>query len=140
MSSKQKLQEKYVLYQLLNQNLEALKQQMEAIEEQSQEVSSTLSSIGDIHKIAKNNEVFIPIGSGCYGKGELTDSKSVVVNVGAGILVEKKIEDAKKFLDNRSEDIGKAKKEIQEHAEKVTNQMTDVGSEIQKLAESEGKS
>lgn len=133
--SKEKLQEKYVLYQLLNQNLESLKQQFDLIQQQLIEVKSTLMSIDDLGKTGEKNEIFLPLGSGCYGKGKITEKNDIMVNVGAGIFVNKKSADAKLFLDKRVKEIDKASEEIHEQMERIVRQMNELGLQIQEMAQ-----
>jgi len=137
--SKEKLQEKYVLYQLLNQNLEGLKQQMQLVEQQFIEVKTTMLSIEDLKKMGKKNEIFLPIGSGCYGKGNIMENNEILVNVGAGIFIDKKAAAAKSFLEKRVEELEKASDEIQAQMERIAKQMNELGFEIQELAKKEGK-
>lgn len=131
--TKEKLQGKYVLYQLLNQNLESLKQQLEIVEQQFIEVKSTMLSIDDLKGMGGSNEIFLPLGSGCYGKGEVTDNKEILVNVGAGIFVNKKTASAKSFLDERVKELEKAGGEIQSQMERIVKQLNELGVEIQEL-------
>lgn len=138
--SKEKLQEKYVLYQLLNQNMESLKQQFELVEQQFIEVKSTMMSLEDLNKSGENNEIFLPLGSGCYGKGKVTDNKGVLVNVGAGVFVNQKMAAAKSFLDKRLKELENANNEVQAQMERVAKQMNELGVEIQEIAKQEGKS
>ncbi|MEE9323484.1 MAG: prefoldin subunit alpha [Candidatus Aenigmarchaeota archaeon] len=137
--SKENLQEKYVLYQLLNQNLESLKQQMQLVEQQFIEVKTTMLSIEDFKKVGEKNEIFLPLGSGCYGKGKITENNEILVNIGAGVFADKKRVDANSFLEKRVGELEKASDEIQAQMERVAKQMNVIGSEIQELSKQEGK-
>ena len=132
--SREKLQEKYVLYQVLNQNLESLKQQLELVEQQFIEVKSTTLSIDDLKKTGGKNEIFLPIGSGCYKKGNITENKDILVNVGAGLFINKKAVDAKSFLEKMVRKLEQASNEIQAQMERILKQMNELGVEIQELA------
>ena len=138
--SKEKLQEKYVLYQILGQNLESLNQQMKIVEQQFAEVKMTALSLDDIKKVEKNNEIFLPLGSGLFGKGMITEKNSMLVNAGAGIFLNKNLTEAKKTLEEREKELEKASVEIREQAQKVTKQINELSIEIQELASKEGKS
>jgi prefoldin alpha subunit len=138
--TEQKLQEKYILYQLLNQNLESLKQQMEMVAQQSLEVRSTMLSIDDIKGIKDENEVFLPLGSGCYGKGKITSRNDVLVNTGAGIFMNQKAEQARLSLEEREKELQKASETIKEQIERVVKQLNGLGLEIQHLAQQKSKS
>jgi prefoldin alpha subunit len=137
MAASEKLNEKYVLYQILAQNLEVLRQQMELVQQQLFELKATLFSMEDVRKMGENNEIFLPIGSGCFGKGNVTDHEHILVNVGAGIFINERTADAKSFLEERLNEIEKAGKEIEEQAEKIAAQMNELAADIQKIALSE---
>lgn len=136
---KEKLQEKYVLYQLLNQNLESLKQQIQLVEQQFIEVKSTLMSVDDLKGVSGKNEIFLPLGSGCYGKGKVTENRKILVNVGAGIFINKKSVSVESFLEERVKELEKAGEEIQTQMERIARQMSELGLEIQELAKQEKK-
>ena len=137
--SKEKVQEKYVLYQLLNQNLESLKQQMQLVEQQFIEVKSTIMSIDDLKGMGEKNEIFLPLGSGCYGKGKITESNEMLLNVGAGVFVNKEAAAAKSLLEKRVKELERAGEEIQAQMERILKQMNELGVEIQELARGEEK-
>jgi prefoldin alpha subunit len=135
--SKEKLQEKYILYQLLNQNLESLRQQMQLVEQQFLEIKSTMMSIDDLKGMGEKNDIFLNIGSGCYGRGEITENDEILVNIGAGLFIKQKALSAKSFLDKRIKELERASKEIQEQMERIAKQMNELGFEIQEIARKE---
>ncbi len=135
--SKEKLQEKYVLYQLLNQNLESLRQQLQLVEQQFIEIKSTTMSIDDLKGMGEKNEIFLNIGSGCYGKGKITENDEILVNAGVGIFIKQKAEEAKSFLEERIKELEKASNEIQAQMERVAKQMNELGLEIQEIVRKE---
>jgi len=139
MAASEKLNEKYVLYQILAQNFESLKQQMQLAEQQLFELSSALMSLGDLDKMDDKNEIFLPLGGGCFGKGKITENKKILVNVGSGIFLNENIEAARALLEERTHEMEKAGKEIAEQAEKIAMQMNELAMEIQKMAQAESK-
>jgi len=120
--SKEKLQEKYVLYQLLQQNLESLREQLELVERQFMEIKTTEQVFKDFKNGKGNDDVLIPLGSGCYGEGKVTDVKTILVNLGANVMVNKTLESANLFLKEREKELEKASKGIQEQMVKIANQ------------------
>lgn len=130
----EQLNEKYILYQILAQNLEALKQQLELVEEQIIEIKTSLVSINDLKEMKDENEILIPLGSGCFGKGKIIEKNQILVNIGSGVFVFKDLENAKAFLDERLKEIEKAGKEIEREAQKLALHMNELAEEIQELA------
>jgi prefoldin alpha subunit len=135
--SKEKLQEKYILYQLLQQNLESLREQFEIVERQLIELKNTQQVLKDLSKGKKTNDVLIPLGSGCYGKGEVTDLKDFVVNLGGNVMADKKTGSIKPFLEKREKELERAGREIQERMIKIANQINETAMEIQHLGKKE---
>lgn len=133
------LNEKYILYQILAQNMESLKQQMQLVEQQLFELNSTLMSVDELKKMDDKNEIFLPLGGGCFGKGKITENKRILVNVGSGIFINEDVEDARSLLGGRIREIERAGKEIEMQAEKIAGQMNELAVEIQKMAQAEGK-
>jgi prefoldin alpha subunit len=130
----QKLQEKYILYQLLQQNIESLNQQFGLVENQLVETKISVKLLDDIKKLNAENEILLPLGSGCFGKGKITEKNGIIVNLGSGIMVEKTAESAKLFLEKGEKELEKMNLEIKEQMEKIARQMNEIGIDIQNLA------
>lgn len=135
----EKLNEKYMLYQVLSQNLEKLKQQIELVEQQLMELKSTMLSMEDVNKLDGTNEILVPMGSGCFSRGMITDSKKILIGVGAGVFLDREMESAKTLLNDRFNEIEKAGMEIEEHMKNIAGQMNTLAVDIQDLAAKEGQ-
>jgi prefoldin alpha subunit len=132
--TKEKLNEKYFLYQVLTQNLENLKQQLELVEQQLIELKATSASLSDLSKINESNEIFMPLGSGCFGVGKITDGKKILLNAGAGVFVSKDIASAKTSIEENFKEIEKAGLDIEEQMKKTVGQINEVAADIQEMA------
>jgi prefoldin alpha subunit len=135
--SKEKLNEKYIIYQILAQNIEGLKKQLEMVEEQLIELKSTSLSMDDLEKISESNEIFLPLGSGCFGKGKITDNKKILVNAGAGVFMNEDLKNAKLSIEGNFKELERAGMEIEEQMKKTITQMNGLASEIQEMAQKE---
>ena len=99
-----KLQEKIVMYQLLQNHIEQLKQQLMAIEREFLEIDGTTHAVKTLSSGKEAHETYIPIGTGCFVDGKINNKKSFLLNVGAGIMIKKSIVDISSFLeDNKKE-------------------------------------
>jgi prefoldin alpha subunit len=130
----EKLNEKYILYQLLGQNLESLKQQLEIVGQQLVELKSTSLSVEDLERAGEKNEIFLPLGSACFCGGMVTDSRKILVGVGAGVFLEKGAKEAKSFIERNFKELEKAGAEIEEQLKSTAGQMNELAAEIQELA------
>jgi prefoldin alpha subunit len=135
--SKEKLQEKYILYQLLQQNLESLREQLELVERQFIEVKTTEQVLDDLKNRKGPDDVLVPLGSGYYGNGKVMDLETVLVNLGANVMISKKLKSANIFLREREKELERISKDIQEQMVKVVDQINKTAMDIQKLAREE---
>ncbi len=111
--------------------IEYYKQQLESIDMQLQYLQSTIAdyqrakmTVEQLHAVDENAEMLIPVGAGTFVNGSLKNSSNVLIGVGAGIVIEKPIDDAIIKLDERI-------KRLQENLEK----MFSLGQKIQFDAE-----
>lgn len=107
--------------QELSQRLEFLQKQIQVLEHQLSELKEVGDSIGAIDA---NEEILFPLGAGVYIKGKLVSSDKVVMNVGRGVVVEKKAEDALALV---SEQI----KSLEEIFIQMSAEMQDVMRQVQ---------
>ena len=73
--------------------------------------STTLEGV----KTQKNDEdALIPVGGGSYVRVKLSDISKIVMGIGAGVAVEKPIEESIKEIKERIADLDKARTSLQE--------------------------
>jgi len=111
--------------------IEYYKQQLESIDIQLQYLQSTLAdyqrakiTVEQLNTVDDNSEILIPVGAGTFVNGSLKNTSNVLIGVGAGIVIEKTVDEAVIKLEERI-------KRIQENLEK----MVSLGQKIQSDAE-----
>jgi prefoldin alpha subunit len=111
--------------------IEYYKQQLESIDMQLQYLQSTLAdyqrakiTVEQLHAADDNTELLIPVGAGTFVNGSLKNASNVLIGIGAGIVIEKPVEEAVVKLEERM-------KRMQENLEK----MVSLGQKIQSDAE-----
>ncbi|TWU75456.1 subunit of tubulin prefoldin [Metarhizium rileyi] len=60
-----------------------------------------------------SNSVLVPLTNSLYVKGELSSTDSVLVDVGTGFLIEKKLKAAEQFYDDKVQELGNNLKELE---------------------------
>ncbi len=118
----------------INRNLTLIdyyKQQLESIDLQLQYLQSTLAeyqrakiTVDQLHNVDDNSSLLMPIGAGTFINASLTNASSVLIGVGAGVVIEKNVDEAIVKLEERM-------KRIQENLER----MVSMGQKIQVDAE-----
>jgi prefoldin alpha subunit len=111
--------------------IEYYKQQLESIDMQLQYLQSTLAeyqrakiTVEQLHNADDKSPLLIPVGAGTFINASLTNASNVLIGIGAGVVVEKTVDEAVIKLDERM-------KRIQENLEK----MVSLGQKVQSDAE-----
>ena len=131
MANEKELQEKMFIYRTLESRLEALARQRDLVSSKIVEIMSTTSSIDEIDKNQEN--ILFKLGGEAYTCGNVTDKNKILVEIGAGIILEKSIEDGKETLNKRKQEMENVLKEIQNNILQVSNAINQLGPEINEL-------
>lgn len=119
------------IYRTLESRLEALARQRDLVSSKIVEIMSTISSIDEIDKNQEN--ILFKLGGEAYTHGNVTDKNKILVGIGAGIILEKPIEDGKEILNKRKQEMENVLKEIQNNIVQVSSAINQLGPEINEL-------
>ena len=86
----------------------------------------------------KEVEMLIPIGSGSFVKAKLEDAQHIIIGVGAGVCLEKTVEDSIKDLNMRATDLDKARINVTQQLNQIINQTEDYRARLEDLARKKG--
>jgi len=123
------VQEKMLTYRILEARLDGLVKQRDMIANKIWEIETTLQSIAEISK--SKEEILFPIGSEAYTFGRAMDKDKLIVEIGAGIALEKNIEEGKETLNRRKTELENAMKDIQEDVAEISNNIEMLAADIQ---------
>ncbi len=137
MTNEKELQEKMLIYRTLEARLEALIRQRDLVSSKIEEIMSTASSIDEISKSQEN--ILFKLGSEAYTYGNVADKNKVLVEIGAGIVLEKSPEDGKEILNKRKQEMENVLKDIQNNISQISNAVSQLGPEINELIQNSQK-
>ena len=120
-----------LVYRTLESRLEALTRQRDLVSSKIVEIMSTVSSIGEIEKNQK--DVLFRLGSEAFTYGNVADKNKILVEIGAGIILEKPPEEGKEILNKRKQEMENALKEIQSNISQISAAINQLGPEINDL-------
>jgi len=129
------LQEKFMLYQLLNQRLEQIKQHASIVQQKMIEFDITQQALGDLKNAKAESEMLIPLGSGIYSCGKSGPQEKFLVDIGAGVMAKKTAADADKILEKRKKEIEDAVQALQMEANAITEKLNEIVPELQKAVQ-----
>ena len=92
----------------------------------AQGLESALAAVDALGEAEVGQEILVPIGSGSFIHGKLASKENVILNVGAGVSIEKRSEEAVEILKSR-------KNEVLEGSKKLTEVLAKIDQEMQKI-------
>ena len=91
-------QQQVLTFQMLNSELEQIGQFTSQLSTQKQEVQNLLASLDEFQNIKPNTVTRFPIANGIFAQGTITDTQTLLINVGQGVLVPKTILETKELI------------------------------------------
>ncbi|MBU0898490.1 MAG: prefoldin subunit alpha [Nanoarchaeota archaeon] len=129
-SKQQDMQEKVLMYQLMQNHIEQLRQQLMAVEREFLEIDGTINAVETISTNKIDNDSFVPLGTGCFVKSSINSKNNFLINIGAGIFVNKKTAEAVEFLEEMKTEREKLLNKIKNEFDSTMGKINDVGKEI----------
>jgi len=137
-SEKQKeAQEKVLIYQILQNQLEELTKQAGALEAKVSELDITHNALKDIEHIEAGADALIPMGAGCFAYGKLAEKDRFLVEIGAGILADKTLVEASAIVEGKKEEIMGIRSKLQEEMHKLSGSINLILLDLQSMSEKE---
>jgi prefoldin alpha subunit len=119
---------------ILEQNVETLQSRINMINTVITDVTYANMTLEGLEKQEKNAELLIPIGGSSYIKAKLGTSDKITVGLGAGVSVEKTLQEAKEIISKRLEELEKTKETFQQQLLKVVERINQNKGELETLA------
>lgn len=86
----------------------------------------------------ENSEILIPIGSGSFVRAKLADATNLLIGIGAGVVIEKTLEDSIKDLRLRSSELEKARSSVTQQLGQILDQTEIYRSRLGELVRKKG--
>jgi len=131
MTQKQ-LQQKMMEYQMMEEKMKQIGQQRDLFATKLMEIEQTEQAIREIEK-SKQEDVFIPLGSGLFLPGKIDKKEKIIVGIGSDIIMEKGSEEIKKILEERKKILENGMENIQNNMLQIAQEMKSLQTEVQKL-------
>ena len=125
------MQEKMVLYQIIHQRLEELKQHITLIQQKMVELETTKQALEELKTVPDGKDILIPVGPGFFSPARSTKVAKVLVEVGAGVMVRKTLEEAKDFVDRKKKEVEDASQHIQMEFSQLAEKANEIAAEVQ---------
>lgn len=127
------LKDKYLEFQLLNEQLKKLQEQLQLIMQQGIELNNTLGNLNDFKGIKKDTEILVPLTNGIFAKAKILDNENLIVNVGASVALKKTADEVKKLLSDQLDQMNGVQEEMLHNFQKMSERTQSLESELQDL-------
>jgi prefoldin alpha subunit len=117
-------------YQQYQAQSEAIAQQLGLTQMTIQGLDRAISAIDALDSAADEQEMLVPIGSGSFVFAKLASKERVVLNVGAGVSIERPAAEARESLKVRKAEVAEASKKLSEMLNKLDGEMAKIQSVI----------
>jgi len=102
------------------------------------ETGTAIQTLEGARGRAEGTEALIPIGSGSFVKSRISDPGNIMIGVGAGVIVEKSLEDSIKDLRLRSSDLERARTSVTQQLGQIMGQTEDYRAHLSELVRKKG--
>jgi prefoldin alpha subunit len=117
-------------YQQYQAQSEAIAQQLGLTQMTIQGLDRAILAIDALDSAVEGQEMLVPIGSGSFVFAKLASKERVVLNVGAGVSIEKPAAEARESLKVRKAEVAEASKKLSEMLNKIDGEMAKIQSVI----------
>lgn len=114
---------------LMDSRAREFEQQIMIIDRQLQELRLIQEDLENLSKNGKK-EVLMPLSSDILVKGNITDSENVLVNVGAGVVLKKNINEAKDITEKHEKKISEVKEKLLDEINRIVDYMLRLESDL----------
>ena len=118
--------------QMLEQYFGDLAQREATLHSVLREAASAIDSIKSL-KLQPESETLVPIGMGTFAKSKISSNDKVVINIGAGISMEKDTDSAINYLEARLKEIQVALQETSVKKQEAAAQLEQGKAQINQL-------
>lgn len=123
-------------YQQYQAQADGIMQQLSLTQMTAEGLERALVAIEALGKAEVGQEILVPIGSGSFIHGSLASKEKVVLNVGAGVSIEKTATEAKDILKVRKAEVLEGSKNLNVVLAKIDQEMQKIQAIMQQFEES----
>jgi prefoldin alpha subunit len=111
---------------------EVLQQQIDNLNATITDISVSIDTLETV-KGKDDTETLVPIGAGSFLVTELKNTEDVIVSLGAGVAVKKKIDDAKDTINEQKKELEELRNKMSSDLQKITDYIIKRSPEAEEL-------
>lgn len=128
---RQKLQERFMQFQTLNQHIEKLSENIKHIDAQIATISEVIANAEEIGCLEKGTEILVPFNNGIFIKAKIEDNKKFHVNVGSNTTVTKDLDGIKKIMNKQNNELAEVRSKMAHDLQNMQANVLNLQKELQ---------
>jgi prefoldin alpha subunit len=109
----------------LEQTAESVQSRINMINAVITDLTYANMTLEGLEQEKENSELLVPIGGNSYIKARLENPDKIIVGMGAGVSVEKTLQEAKEIVKKRSDDLEKTRVSLQQQFAQVAERINE---------------
>ena len=109
----------------LEQTAESIQSRINMINAVITDLTYANMTLEGLEKEKENSELLVPIGGNSYIKTKLQNPDNIIVGMGAGVSVEKTLQEAKEIVKQRLENLEKTRASLQQQFAQVAERINE---------------
>jgi prefoldin alpha subunit len=121
--------------QLYREEAQVIQQQLANLQINYSSAEAAAQTLENLSKLQKDEGMLLPIGAGAYIKSKVGSNDVALIDVGAGVIVEKPVPEAVTFLKSKMGEMDSIKDKLQKNYVEISNRMKSLEEAANKLME-----
>jgi|YNPNPStandDraft_1061719.scaffolds.fasta_scaffold10014_6 prefoldin alpha subunit len=122
--------------------IEYYKEQLNAIDAQLQYLQAMVEdnfkakiTLEQLKKTLGESDILVPIGLGVFVHASLKDTSKALIDIGAGVIAERSIDEAMEKLDRRIEDLQRNQERLYSMSDRIQKEAEELSAKTEKMLE-----
>ncbi len=103
------------------ETINRIKESLQKMDGAIQELEAIQESIKEFGKLSGDEDILAPISNGIFVEASLKNNKTLKINIGDGVIVDKTIPEAQELIKKQISEINKSKEKAVSEYNKVKN-------------------
>ena len=123
--SEEELRKLSVELRFLEQTAESIQSRINMVNAVITDLTYANMTLEGLEEEKENSELLVPIGGNSYIKAKLENPDKIIVGMGAGVSVEKTLQEAKEIVKKRLENLEKTRMSLQQQFAQVAERINE---------------
>ena len=132
MSVERTIQERLIFFEGLRKEAEGIQERIEEIQTMKNELDRTIEYLEFFDKV-ESVDALLNLGGGVFAYADVKENRKFLVDVGAGVIIEKEVKDAIETLKNKKEEMEKTEQKLRDLFNQIASQMMKIQEELEEL-------